>query len=76
MKAASFFGYMCPKCGSSVDIAAIAGTDRLLCDNCKTEMVPNPKGKSSSANVSCKKCNTFYGLVNSDKCPACGEPFS
>jgi hypothetical protein len=28
------------------------------------------------ANVYCPNCNTYYGVVNSDKCPICGGPFS
>lgn len=30
----------------------------------------------AAANVYCPKCKTAYGLVNSDRCPQCGGPFS
>ena len=29
-----------------------------------------------SANVYCPKCNAYFGLVTSDRCPICGGPFS
>lgn len=76
MKAGSFFGYICPKCGSTVDIAAVAGSDVLRCSNCGTIMEPNPTGRTSAANVFCSKCNAYFGLVNSERCPKCGGPFS
>ena len=75
MQTKSFFGYKCPNCNSTIDIAAVAGSNKLLCPNCKTEMVPNPDGKTVSANVYCKKCNSSFGLINSDKCPNCGSSF-
>jgi len=76
MQTSSFFGYICPKCKSTIDVAAIVGSDKLTCPQCKTPMVPNSNGRTSAANVYCAKCNTSYGLVNSDKCPQCGGPFS
>lgn len=76
MQAGSFFGYKCPKCQTSIDIAAIVGSDKLHCPNCGIEMMPDPQGKTSSANVYCRKCNTSFGLVNSDRCPKCGGPFT
>jgi len=76
MQTGSFFGYKCPNCNSKIDIAAVAGSDELLCPNCKTKMVPNSEGKTVSANVHCKKCDSSFGLINSDKCPSCGSPFS
>jgi DNA-directed RNA polymerase subunit RPC12/RpoP len=76
MKASAFFEYKCPNCNSTVDIGVSAGGDEQLCPNCKTKMIPNPKGTVSSANVHCSKCNSSFGLINSDKCPNCGKAFS
>lgn len=76
MQTSTFFGYKCPKCQTKIDVAAIGGSDKLLCPNCHTEMIPDPQGKTSSANVYCRKCNASFGLVNSDRCPQCGGPFT
>lgn len=76
MKTGTYFGYKCPKCNSTIDIAAVVGSDKLLCPNCKTEIIPNDSGKTVSANVTCKKCNSSFGMINSDKCPNCGTLFS
>ncbi len=75
MQAISFFGYICPKCKTTIDISAIVGNDKIHCPTCKTEMVPNKQGRSVSANVHCKKCNSIFGIINSDKCPNCGTLF-
>ncbi len=74
MSVYNYFGYKCPKCNSTLDVA-VAG-ESLLCPNCRTEMVPDEKGSSSSANVFCRNCNAAFGLINSDRCPICGRPFS
>jgi len=76
MKSGAFFGYKCPKCGSKFDIGAIAGSDEILCSSCGTVMEPDPNGKTSAANVYCPNCKSFFVLVNSDRCPICGGPFS
>ncbi len=77
MKAVSYFGYKCPKCGSTIDIGAVVGTsDEPRCTNCGAIMKPDPNGKTSAANVFCPNCNSSFGLVNSDRCPKCGGPFS
>ena len=76
MKAGSFFGYKCPRCGSKIDIAGVAGSHELLCPSCGTPMEPDPNGKTSAANVYCPNCNASFGSVNSDRCPICGGPFS
>jgi len=76
MKAGSFFGYKCPRCGSKFDIGAIVGSDEIPCPSCGTRMEPNPDGQISAANVYCPNCKSFFGLVNSDKCPICGGQFS
>jgi DNA-directed RNA polymerase subunit RPC12/RpoP len=70
----SYFGYRCPKCGSTVDIGVTTG--RPSCPTCGTTMAPNEGAKSSAGNVYCPRCKASYGLVNSDKCPQCGGPFS
>lgn len=74
MEAGAFFGYICPKCKSKADIIAVAGATEPKC-SCGTTMVPDPEGKSSTANAYCPKCKTLSGLVNSDRCPQCGGPF-
>jgi DNA-directed RNA polymerase subunit RPC12/RpoP len=77
MKAVSYFGYKCPRCGSTIDIGATVGSsDEPACPHCGTIMKPDPHGKTSAANVYCPKCNASFGLVNSDRCPKCGGPFS
>lgn len=77
MRVASYFGYKCPKCGSTIDIGAVVGlSNEILCPSCKTVMIPDPNGKTSAANVYCPNCNSAFGLINSDRCPKCGGPFS
>lgn len=76
MQAGSFFGYKCPQCNCTIDVAAIAGGNGLLCPQCKVPMVPDPNGRTSAAKVYCVNCKASFGLVNSDKCPQCGGPFS
>lgn len=76
MKAGSFFGYRCPNCGSRIDVAGMVGSDQLHCPNCRTIMEPDPQGKTSAGNVYCPNCKAFFALVNSDRCPTCGGPFS
>jgi ribosomal protein S27E len=76
MKAGTFFGYKCPRCESKSDIIAIIGSDEIRCPNCGTTMVPDPNGKTSTANAYCPNCNSFSALINSDKCPTCGRLFS
>ncbi len=68
----SYFGYHCPRCGSSVQV----GVGTPSCPSCGKAMVPNPKARPSAANVYCKKCNAAFGLVTTDRCPTCGGPFS
>ena len=68
------FGPLCPNCGTSIDIHASAGTDVEKCPKCGTKMIPNPNARVS-AGVTCKNCNSSFGIINSDKCPNCGTPF-
>jgi hypothetical protein len=75
MQVTSYFGYICPNCKTTIDIGAMVGANKILCPTCKTEMVPNPQGRPVSTNVHCKKCNSSFGMINSDKCPTCGTPF-
>jgi len=67
-----FFGYICPRCKSTVDIGVAVGQSIELCPQCQTRMIPNPGGRSSAANVYCSTCRVVVGLVNSDRCPQCG----
>jgi len=77
MRASSYFGYKCPRCGSTIDIGGVVGSsDEMHCPSCDTVMIPDPNGKTSAANVYCPNCKSSFGLVNSDRCPICGGPFS
>lgn len=69
------FGLMCPICNIIIDVHATVGSDPQRCPRCGRNMVPNPSAKIS-AKVTCQKCNSSFGLINSDKCPKCGEPFA
>ncbi len=71
MSLTTYYGFICPRCSSSVDI----GVGEPNCPNCGTRMIPNKQGNAVATNVSCKKCNNFFGMINSDKCPDCGTPF-
>ena len=75
MKTGAFFGYKCPRCGSKSDVTAVVGSDKAQC-SCGAIMVPDPNGQTSTANAYCPNCKSFAGLVNSDRCPTCGGPFS
>jgi len=69
----SYFGFRCPKCGSTVDVGVAAGEPS--CPTCGTTMEPNPDARGSAAGVYCARCDAAFGLVNSDVCPLCGGPF-
>jgi hypothetical protein len=69
------FGFMCPFCGFRVDILGTVGGDPQRCPQCGRGMVPNPNARIS-AKVTCNKCHSQFGLINSDNCPVCGEPFA
>ena len=75
MRATTYFGYRCPKCGTTVDIGVAIGGGPA-CPTCGTPMEPDQRGTASAANVYCQTCKTAYGLVNSDRCPKCGGPFT
>ncbi len=72
MALTNYFGFICPICSSTVNV----GGGEPNCPSCGTRMVANKKGNSVAMNVSCKKCNNFFGMIDSDKCPTCGVPFS
>jgi DNA-directed RNA polymerase subunit RPC12/RpoP len=76
MTSSSYFGYKCPRCHATVDIGAMVGAAKPTCPSCGAIMEPDPKGKTSAGNVQCSKCHSSFGLVNSDKCPICDEPFT
>lgn len=73
MTATSYFGFMCPQCKSSVDIGA-GGPP--TCPECGNAMIPNPNASPVTANAYCANCKSLSGIVNSDRCPDCGGPFS
>ena len=74
-KAGAGFGLICPNCKCRIDVHGTAGSDPELCPQCGHKMVANPSAKIT-AGVSCKKCHSSFGIINSDKCPNCGEAFS
>ena len=76
MKATTFFGYKCPRCGSKVNVGISVGGGTVNCPDCGASMVPDEAGQASAANVYCPHCNAAFGLVTSDRCPTCGGPLS
>lgn len=74
MKPTTSFGMMCPQCRSTVDINA--GFDETpMCSQCNVAMVANPDAKVT-ANAYCANCKSLTAIVNTDRCPDCGGPFS
>jgi len=72
-----YIGYICPSCKSTIDVAAVGMDNNVLpCPSCKTPMIPNENGKTVATNVFCSKCKSAFGMINSDRCPKCGELFS
>jgi len=76
MKPTTYFGFKCPACGSTIDIGVSFSGESPRCPSCNTAMVPNPQARSATVNAYCPKCNSVLGLINSDRCPTCGGPFS
>jgi len=74
MNVSTSYGMICPNCKFTVDVFATVGGDASKCPRCKGDMVPNQAAKIS-ANANCKKCNSSFGIINSDKCPNCGTEF-
>jgi hypothetical protein len=72
MELTTYYGFICPKCNITVDI----GIGEPDCPDCGTKMLPNKQGHSVAVNVTCKKCNIKFGMVNSDVCPECGTKFN
>jgi rRNA maturation endonuclease Nob1 len=81
MNAQVFYGYKCPKCGSTVDVNAsvmVGGSPRSkpACPSCGADMEPNLAAKGTTLNAHCRKCNSVFGVISSNVCPTCGEPFA
>lgn len=76
MQVSTNIGYICPECKKSIDVAVDTGIDKPLCPECKIEMIPNEEGNIVFSNITCKVCNSFFGIINLDKCPNCGSTFS
>jgi rRNA maturation endonuclease Nob1 len=74
MALSSYVGFKCPRCHSTVDIGVTSG--HPACTSCGTAMVQNENAPGAAANIYCRTCNAAFGLVNSDRCPECGGPFS
>jgi len=72
--AGSGFGLKCPNCKTSIDVYGTVGADPQLCPNCGTKMIPNESAKITTQ-ITCKNCNSSFGIINSDTCPICGKPF-
>jgi len=72
-----FFGHHCPKCGTTVGVAASIGSQ--TCPGCGGPMQATPGGPPTRAiaNVVCKKCGTQVGMMVSvggePRCPSCHE---
>ncbi len=67
------YGLMCPDCSISIDVNV--GGNPSLCPKCGKQMIPNQNAKIT-AKAFCKTCNASFGMINSDKCPKCGEEFA
>jgi DNA-directed RNA polymerase subunit RPC12/RpoP len=76
MKPMTYFGFKCPACGSTIDIGIGFSSVPPRCLSCGTAMIPNPEARPSTANAYCPRCRSMFGLINSDRCPTCGGPFS
>ena len=72
----SYFGFKCPRCGSTVGVGIVPTNEEPKCPSCGTEMEPNPEAQGAAANVYCPACSIAVGLVTSDRCPQCGGPWS
>ena len=75
-----YFGHYCPKCGTTIGVAAAAGAS-LRCPGCGGPMQAARGGPEVHvlANVTCKQCHSAFGLLTIVggplKCPSCGAPF-
>ncbi len=69
------FGLLCPNCGVSIDVYASLGLSPQLCPMCRHKMIAHHSSQIY-AKVTCRKCHSFFGLINNDKCPYCGELFA
>ena len=76
MSPSTFFGYKCPRCGTTVQVGVAQSSGEPSCPNCHATMVPNPDAPGSGANVYCPKCEIAVGLATTDHCPQCGGPWS
>jgi len=78
MDANVFIGHHCPKCGSTVGLAAGVG-GKLTCPGCGGPMQAAPGGPKVQvlANVTCRSCGSQFGLISAvggaAKCPQCGS---
>ncbi len=72
MNTSTFFGFICPKCTTSITFG-IGGEP--VCPNCGTRMIPNKNATPVAMNVHCKKCNSSFQMIDSDTCPECGTKF-
>ncbi len=72
MELGNFFGYICPICQSTIDIAVNIGSI-LKCRQCGIPMIPNPNGREILMNITCPNCKSFFGMSNSSKCSHCGR---
>ena len=75
MSIGAFFGFMCPRCRSSAKFAVSPSADELLCHQCGGVMVPDDNAGPMAMGAYCARCDASYGIIDSDRCPKCGEPF-
>jgi DNA-directed RNA polymerase subunit RPC12/RpoP len=73
MRTGTFYGFKCPTCGKKVQVGLVLGGDRMTCEECNVDMVPDGQAESVLVNVQCKKCGTFIAMSLSPKCPTCGS---
>lgn len=73
MNTTNFYGFICSNknCNTTINV----GSGDPICPMCGSQMIPNKNGTSVGVNVSCKKCGSIFGMIDSDKCPNCGTNF-
>ena len=76
MTSSTYFKLKCPSCGWSREIGVTSADDTLRCFSCSVSLVPDAATQSSADDLECPSCKTRFGMVNSDTCPMCEEPFS
>jgi DNA-directed RNA polymerase subunit RPC12/RpoP len=74
MSPGTYFKLRCPGCDTTVVVGVTFSAEVLRCVACEVPMLPDAKTQSVADGVQCPSCS-FFGLITSDACPLCGEPF-